>query len=290
MDLERGVAPTCRRPRAARIPRPPSVVALPPTPRSIRRTPRRGRPAAPRRCRTWRLRAGSRSAAARRDSPDAAASSTTARVPSAEASQRASIARPSGSWAAAARHSQPPAASIATAVPSPPSASGARRISSPGRAASQPAARARATSTDVSEPLKESGRHEDRQRPAATEAGSADPGPAALTRPAPPARRSRYSGIRIIGGRSRSASSMTSRPRWSSPKRGSFIVEPSSAKRRARRRSSSRFMTAWRMTKLIRESPSSSWLRWIRRSRSTWPSPSRPARSAMSIRWPISTA
>src|SRR6185436_671000 len=90
-----------------------------------------------------------------------------------------------------------------------------------------------------------------------------------------PWRRSRYSGIRTIGGRSMSASSMTSSESRPRPERGSFIVEPSSAKSRALRRSSSRFMTACRITKLIRESPSSSWLRWTRRSRSTWPSPSR---------------
>ena len=57
-----------------------------------------------------------------------------------------------------------------------------------------------------------------------------------------------------------------------------------------RRRSSSRFMTAWRITNDIRDRPSSSWLRWTRRSRSTWPSPSMPTRSAASMRWPISTA
>ena len=74
------------------------------------------------------------------------------------------------------------------------------------------------------------------------------------------------------------------------PERGSFIVEPSSANNRTRRRSSSRFMIAWRITKDIRDRPSSSWLRWTRRSRSTWPSPSSPTRSATSMRWPISTA
>jgi hypothetical protein len=42
-------------------------------------------------------------------------------------------------------------------VPSPPSARGASRIVSLGRAIDQPPARARATSTEVSEPLYESG-------------------------------------------------------------------------------------------------------------------------------------
>ena len=56
------------------------------------------------------------------------------------------------------------------------------------------------------------------------------------------------------------------------------MLDPSSANRRALRRSSSRFITAWRMTKLIRDRPSSSWLRWMRTSRSTWP---RPARSSL---------
>ena len=103
-------------------------------------------------------------------------------------------------------------------------------------------------------------------------------------------RRSRYSGIRIIGGRSWSASSMTSSDRRPLPERGSFIVEPISANSRTLRRSSSRFMTACRMTNDIRDRPSSSWLRWTRRSRSTWPSPSIPTRSAASMRCPISTA
>ena len=66
---------------------------------------------------------------------------------------------------------------------------------------------------------------------------------------------------------------MTSRPNRPWPERGSFIVEPSSAKSRVLCRSSSRFMTACRITKLILDRPSSSWLRWTRRSRSTWPRP-----------------
>ena len=61
--------------------------------------------------------------------------------------------------------------------------------------------------------------------------------------------------MRIIGGRSWSASSMTSSESRPLPERGSFMVEPISANRRALRRSSSRFMTAWRMTNDIRDRP-----------------------------------
>ncbi len=139
------------------MPAPPSFVALPPIPRVMSRTPASSaarisspvpRVVAPR---------GSSSSVASRDRPDAAAISMNARAPSVDWSQRAEIARPIGSVASATRHVQPPAASIATVVPSPPSARGASRIASRGRARAQPAASARATSTEVSDPLKESG-------------------------------------------------------------------------------------------------------------------------------------
>ena len=67
---------------------------------------------------------------------------------------------------AAVRHSQPPAAAMATSVPSPPSASGARSSSSSGRADRQPSASAVATSTEVSDPLNESGAKTTRTRAA----------------------------------------------------------------------------------------------------------------------------
>ena len=99
----------------------------------------------------------SRSARVTRESPEASAISMTARVPSSERSQRAGMGRPSGSWTAAVCQLQPPAAAIASSVPSPPSASGQSRVVSSGRARAQPSARARATSTEVSDPLNESG-------------------------------------------------------------------------------------------------------------------------------------
>ena len=105
-----------------------------------------------------------------------------------------------------------------------------------------------------------------------------------------PRRRSRYSGIRIIGGRSWSASSMTSSDSLSLARARQLHRRAELGEQPHLRRSSSRFMIAWRITNDIRDRPSSSWLRWTRRSRSTWPSPSIPTRSATSIRWPISTA
>src|SRR4051812_36878803 len=67
------------------------------------------------------------------------------------------MGRHSGSAAVVTRRSQPPAASMASSVPSPPSASGERRTSSSGRARRQPSASARATCTELSVPLNESG-------------------------------------------------------------------------------------------------------------------------------------
>jgi hypothetical protein len=112
---------------------------------------------------------GSRSSLATRERPEASAISMTAvGVPSTVAlSQRAVTGRPSGSWTTVVRQSQPPAAATASSVPSPPSASGHRRISSSGRARSQPSASARATCTDVSVPLNESGANRTIMRSAA---------------------------------------------------------------------------------------------------------------------------
>ena len=138
-------------------PAPPSVVALPPIPSTIEPTPAssaaRIRSPVPAEVAA----AASRSDAATRESPDAVAISITARVPSSDRSQRAWIGRDSGSATVASCQVQPPAAATASRVPSPPSASGQSRIVSAGRARVQPAASARATSTEVSEPLNESG-------------------------------------------------------------------------------------------------------------------------------------
>ena len=158
--------PPNRAPRPRRSPAPPSVVALPPMPIMTWRTPvsstaRRISPV-PSVVAAMGLRGSS---GGRRDSPDASASSTAARDPSADCSQRAVRGRPSGSWAGHSIHSQPPHSAMAASVPSPPSASGARTSASPGRARDQPSASLRATSTDDSEPLNESGAIRTRSRP-----------------------------------------------------------------------------------------------------------------------------
>ena len=160
-----GEPPRYHTPSARSNPEPPSVVALPPTPMTTCRTPasRTARRISP--VPSVVAASGARgSSAGRRDSPDASASSTAPLSPSSERSQRAVSGRPSASWAGHSCHSQPPLSAIAASVPSPPSASGARISSSPGRARDQPEARARATWTEVSEPLKESGASRTRRR------------------------------------------------------------------------------------------------------------------------------
>ena len=146
-------------PRPRSRPAPPSVVALPPMPRTIDvDARRRARPGSARRSRpTWRAigvaLAGCDARQARTPRPSRRRRACRRR----DRSQRAAIGRPSGSATVASCHVQPPAAATASSVPSPPSASGQRRIVSSGRARDQPSASARATSTEVSEPLNESG-------------------------------------------------------------------------------------------------------------------------------------
>ena len=132
-------------------------------------------------------------------------------------SQRAVTGRPIGS-VAPRRPPRPsrPAAAIATSVPSPPSASGASRSSSSGsgRAPSRrPAPRdldrgQRALERIRGDEDRERLGHDDRSAPDRLELAARRRG-AGSARPSA-RRRSRYSGIRIIGGRSWSASSMTS--------------------------------------------------------------------------------
>ena len=74
-----------------------------------------------------------------------------------ERSHRARTGRPSGPVTSASCCVHPPDAAIASSVPSPPSASGQSSIASPERARPHPRASARATCTEVSEPLNESG-------------------------------------------------------------------------------------------------------------------------------------
>ena len=288
-----------RAPRAVRIPAPPSEVALPADPEGDAADPQSAPRGGPRRSPASRPRSdlAPRPRAATAPTPRRARRRRGHHPP--ERSQRAATGRPIGSVAWTVCHAQPPAASMATSVPSPPSASGARRISSSGRASRQPSASAVATSTEVSEPLKESGATTTRMRSA--RAAVARTGPASATRGelvrprSAGLREQRLAALEVFRDSDHRRSLHVGQlddleGQAARPERGSFIVEPSSANRRALRRSSSRFMTAWRITKDIRDRPSSSWLRWTRRSRSTCPRPSRPERSAMSIRWPISTA
>src|SRR5947207_6564851 len=155
-------APT-RAPRASRMPAPPSVVALPPIPRTICLTPASSTAQSTSPVPRVEAAKGSRWSGETRDSPEADASSTTARRPSCERSHRATTGRPSGSVASTSCGSQPPPASIAASVPSPPSAIGARTSSSSPRARRQPFASASATPTEVRLPLNESGAKTTRQ-------------------------------------------------------------------------------------------------------------------------------
>ena len=208
------------------------------------------------------------------DSPDADASSTTAGSP--RARHRAWIGRPSGSWAAAGATASRRLPRSRRACPRrrrPAARAGSRR-----RAGPRPACGQRPRDLDGGQrSLVRVGRDQDAW-PTIALGASGTPALLEVLRDADHRRA-------LLVGQLDDLERQLSRP-----ERGSFMVEPSSANSRARRRSSSRFMTAWRITKLIRDSPSSSWLRWIRMSRSTWPRPSRPARSDGSIRWPISTA
>src|SRR3954451_11015042 len=144
-------------PSARRIPAPPSVVALPPIPSVMWRMPSSSTARMTSPVPSVVAESGSRSEGRTRDSPDASASSTTAALPSSRRSHRARTGRPSGSPTIASRHDQPPAAAIARSVPSPPSASGAIAMPLSGRARAQPRASAAATSTELKEPLNESG-------------------------------------------------------------------------------------------------------------------------------------
>ena len=195
-------------PRArSRSPAPPSVVADPPTPRRISRQPR---PMAA--ARTWPVPNVEAARASRSSGATQRQAGRRGELHHGPAGQRrrAGTAPPRAARAdrraAAGRACQPPAAMIASSVPSPPSASGTRCSSSSGRARRQPSARARATATLVSEPLNESGAMSTRTAVVSR--------PRAVERRPRPRGAPRTPGCRIIGGRSASASSMTSSDRW----------------------------------------------------------------------------
>ena len=147
------------------MPEPPSVVALPPTPMTTWRTPasRTARRISP--VPSVVAASGARgSSAGRRESPDASASSTAARFPSADRSQLGHE-RPAQGVVGGALLPLP-AAALGDRGQRPLAAvgEGSEDHSSAGRAAAQPSARARATSTEVNEPLKESGAIRTRRR------------------------------------------------------------------------------------------------------------------------------
>ncbi len=175
--VEAGQVDLRRRRRARRAPpgcpRPPSVVALPPIPRMIRRMPpaiafsiRRPVPRvdAP---------SGSWAPGATRDRPDASASSMKARCPSSERSQPALTSR-----SERARRRSPgsipsrPANAMAWIEPSPPSPSGACSTTiGPAVARDQPAASARADLDGGQRALERVGREQHRERPSTSPGG-----------------------------------------------------------------------------------------------------------------------
>jgi hypothetical protein len=122
-----GTAPNDH-PRASMAARPPSVVALPPTPTITRRAPARMAAAISSPVPRVDARSGSRTrgASAR---PLARAISTTATPPGSNA-HSASTGSPSGPVTVTFRREPPRAATSASSVPSPPSASGSDAISS----------------------------------------------------------------------------------------------------------------------------------------------------------------
>ena len=146
-------------PIAWAAPQPPSVVAEPPTPTTIRLAPssRAARMSCP--VPNVVVRNGSRSSGGTRASPDAAAISTTAVrfAPGPSMPKRARIGRPSGSNTSAAMIRPPVAATIASTVPSPPSAIGQTSMFASGHVRSTPTAIAWATSSAGSVSLNESG-------------------------------------------------------------------------------------------------------------------------------------
>ena len=155
-----------RAPSARRIPAPPSLVALPPIPSAMSRIPASStaRSTSP----VPRLVARAASRAVRGDQRQAGGRGhlDERAPPSSRTSQRARIGRPSGSIASASRHAHPPDASIAASVPSPPSASGASRTSSSGRARRQPPATALRDLDARERALERVGGDEDVERPA----------------------------------------------------------------------------------------------------------------------------
>src|SRR4051794_12977642 len=146
---------TSPRPRrtASSAPRPPSVVAEPPTATRISRAPAAAAAASSSPVPYVLAAHASRSSSATSARPLACAISTTAWVPM--RAQAAEISRPSGSCTRSLTLSPPSAASSTSIVPSPPSATGQRSACAPARAT--PRASASATSTAENVPLNESG-------------------------------------------------------------------------------------------------------------------------------------
>ncbi len=133
------------------MPAPPSVVALPPTPKTIEVAPA-SRAASNSSPVPYVVAVrGAKTPAGRCWSPEASAISTTA-VPSSRSAKVAVTGVPVGPVTRASCRVKP-AASAAATVPSPPSATGTAATSRPGTARRRPAVTCSATSTAVSEPL-----------------------------------------------------------------------------------------------------------------------------------------
>jgi len=142
-------------PSTCASPMPPSVVAEPPRPRIRRRAP----------CSSaWRISSpvpqlvacnASRSSGRSRGRPEAAAVSTTA-VPSGRTPYSAEMGRPSGSCAVIQTFFPPVAATSASTVPSPPSATGIPTVCASGKTLWTPRSIAETASSAEQLPLKES--------------------------------------------------------------------------------------------------------------------------------------
>lgn len=132
------------------MPAPPSVVALPPTPSTMVRAPASSAARSSSPVPYVVAVSGAKIPGGSRRSPEASAISTTA-VPSRSA-YAASTVSPIGPVTRTVRRSNP-AATAASTVPSPPSATGSSVTSRPGTTERSPAATCAATCTAVSEPL-----------------------------------------------------------------------------------------------------------------------------------------
>ncbi|EXI74920.1 MAG: hypothetical protein AW07_01531 [Candidatus Accumulibacter sp. SK-11] len=144
-------------PSARAMPAPPSFVALPPMPMMIRRSPQSSAARISSPVPKVVVSRGSRWPGASSGSPDAAAISTTAVVPSPRIPHCASTGARRGPLTRVWRSVPPVAPTRAATVPSPPSAIGTLRTSASGKTSRMPRSIASATPTALRLPLNESG-------------------------------------------------------------------------------------------------------------------------------------